>query len=213
MLPVTAMEPFLCRRPKNSSRLFNFLLGSLGIILIGATTSSAKSVPFQIEGPNSTAGGDLFTAEGSNELRASFSISAANDIQLNNYQNQTVSIAPGSTVTLNLQSFTLTDHSTLTLLGDATSTIIINVSEHFSLANSAKIVLAGGLQCDHVFFNVVGTGTKVTLRGKSILVGTLSGTQRRVRLNGHAIVFGTVLAQKLVIRQAAQVIPLPIVSQ
>lgn len=146
-------------------------------------------------------------AEGSGSSALSFP-----DIRLTGYQSQTVASAPGSTVTLNLQNFTLSGHSTLTLLGDATSTFIINVTNQFSLTQSAKVLLSGGLQWDHVFFNVLGPGATVILSGKSILVGSLTASERKVRLDGSAMIYGAVAGRQVVIRQGAQIIPLPVVS-
>jgi hypothetical protein len=156
---------------------------------------------------------DLFASWESSGTGVSSGVGTPTGILLSGHQTQIVSSAPGSTVTLNLQNFILSGHSTLTLLGDATTTFVINVTNQFSLVQNAKVLLSGGLQWSHVFFNVLGTGSSVWLGGKSRLFGTLTANQRTVRLNGHSIVYGAVLAQGLLIRQAAQIIPLPIVSQ
>lgn len=137
----------------------------------------------------------------------------SNDIRLSGYQQKVVNSAPGSTVTLNLQNFVLSGHSTLSLVGDATSTFIINVTNQFSLSQRSKIVLSGGLQWNHVFFNILGTGSTVSLRGRSGLFGILTASQRTVRMTGHALVFGGVFASRVVLRQAAQIIAPPTVSE
>ena len=243
LLPRRKMSSLLRKISKRFSRILTFRLALLGLFLIGATSASANSIPLQVQSSETdsafrTAGAptdlldasqdagqffvsasaagmgrDLFASRESKGTGASFSIASPTDIRLSGYQTQVVPSAPGSTVTLNLQNFVLSGHSTLTLLGDATATFIINVTKQFSLAQSAKIVLSGGIQWNHVLFNVLGTGSVVSLSGKSSLFGALTASQRTVRLNGHAIVYGAVLARQLVIRQAAQVIPLPIVSQ
>lgn len=217
-----------------------FLLGIAAFILIGLTTPRASAVQLQLErfqtpftgGQNETPDvfnnwsfstepqGSLPTDFGLRDLaaadesrRASFNIGAApNDIRLAGYQSQVISSAFGSTVTVNLQNFSLSGHSTLTLLGDSTSTFIINVTNQFSLTQNAKVLLSGGLQWNHVFFNILGTGPTVSLGGKSILVGTLTASQRKVVLSGHAVLYGVVSAQRTLIRQAAQIVTPPIVS-
>jgi hypothetical protein len=189
---------------------------------LASRNTDARSDLF--EGPED--GGRFFTAAGgagpSRDLFAfgdysgtgvGSSIGSPTDLRLSGHQTQIVSSAPGSTVTLNLQNFVLSGHSTLTLLGDATTTFVINVTNQFSLVQSAKVLLSGGIQWNHVFFNALGTGSAVWLGGKSSLFGSVTANQRTVRLNGHAIVYGAVFAQKLVIPQAAQIVPLPIVSQ
>lgn len=137
----------------------------------------------------------------------------SNDLRLGGYQQTTFAAQSGATVTLNLQNFALTGHSTLSLFGDATSTFVINVTNQFSLAQRSRILLSGGIQWDHVFFNVLGTGRVVSLNGKSILSGTLTAAQRTLWISGHAIAYGEVSADKIIFRQAAQVIIPPIVSQ
>jgi Ice-binding-like len=230
------MHPLLGEKPKNFCRS-KFLLGLSASILIGIGTTSAKSISFQIQSSESdaTAGdNDAFDAatgaaqfflgttgsESVPEFLAAqqtnnigFALPSSDSLRLFGHRTQTISSAPGSTVTLDLQTFALRGHSTLTLLGDTTSTFIINVTKQFSLAGNAKVVLSGGLQWNQVFFNVLGTGTTVSLGGKSILFGTLIANQRTVKLNGHASVYGAVFARQLVVHQAAQITAPPVVSQ
>jgi len=226
----------------NRSRCFRLLLTLIVPIVVELSSASAGSLRLQIESsesrfafpdsgslaapnavldPNGLAGSSNFSAlfqdssqsKRTNGLAASFGSLTSNDIRLSGYQQSVIASAPGSTVTVNLQNFALSGHSTLTLLGDATATFIINVTKQFSLAQSAKVVLSGGIQWNHVFFNVLGTGTPVTLSGGTSLAGTLMATQRITKLRDHAIVYGNVFAQSVVIRQAAQIITPPVVSQ
>ena len=151
------------------------------------------------------------TGAGGSNFR--FAASVTNDIRFTGYQSSNLAVAPGSTLTLNLQNFVLSWHSTLSLFGDATASFVINVAGKFSLAQSSKILLSGGLQWDHVFFNVLGTGTVTTLSGKSILSGQLIASQRIVRLSSHALVYGSVSARQVLLRQSAQIILPPVVSE
>jgi Ice-binding-like len=216
----------------NRPRCFRLLLVLIVPIVVGLSSASASSLRLQTDRsedalswgaleareflPDSNLVEDLQTIPDPGEINRSalaISLTASSDIRLSGYQTKTLSCPPGQTITFNLQNFALTGHSTLTLFGDSTATFIFNVAQQFSLAGSGRIVLSGGIQWNHVFFNVLGTGSTVTLSGKSSLIGTLTATQRTVKFNGHAIVYGKALAQKVVIRQAAQIITPPIVSQ
>ena len=121
--------------------------------------------------------------------------------------------APGETVTLNLGNFVLRRNDTFTLQGTSTTNFIINVSGKFLLSNSARIVLAGGVQWNNVFFNVFGRGSVIVLTDQSILHGTLTASKRTVLLEENAIVYGKVIASKVRISGAAQIVQPPIISQ
>jgi hypothetical protein len=229
----------LHRKKSTKLSVFKTLLAWSASIFMGVMSASASAIPFQIGSHDNGLASrdsdgvgtrensqqffndatpigsaeDLFIASSIGRAAVGLNVASGNDIRLSNYQNRTISSAPGLTVTLNLQNFRLIGHSTLTLLGDATATFIINVTNQFSLAQSAKVLLSGGLQWNHVFFNVLGRGPAFSLGGNSVLSGTLTAAQRKVYLNGHAIVYGAVFARQLVVRQAAQIVPLPIVSQ
>lgn len=123
-----------------------------------------------------------------------------------------VSGAPGETVTLDLRNFVLQRNDTFTLQGTSTTTFVINVSGKFSLLNNARIVLAGGVQWNNVFFNVLGRGSVVVLTDQSILHGALTASKRTVRLEENAIVYGKVFAKKVLISGAAQIVLPPVVS-
>jgi Ice-binding-like len=236
------MPSSLYKPSKSFSPTSRLLLVLLGLAFNELTTAQANSMPLQIErssggwvpGGNETPADlpDLLSdaAEFSANTNAAptfqglvalnenhrsgigFSLATSNDIVLSGHQTQLLTSSPGSTVTLDLQNFVLTGHSTLTLVGDTTATFIINVTTQLSLARSAKVVLSGGIQWNHVFFNVLGSGSRVSLGGKSSLFGTLTSGQRTVKLNGHAIVNGKIIASTVLVRQAAQVIEPPVVS-
>jgi ice-binding like protein len=216
----------------NRSRCFRLLLILIVPIVVGLSSASASSLRLQTDGSEDVmaSGGhearEFFTESNPvenfqsipghgeiNQSTVAISLNASSNISLFGYQTKTLSGPPWQTITFNLQNFTLTGHSTLTLFGDSTATLIFNVTQQFSLAGSARIVLSGGIQWNHVFFNVLGSGSAVSLSEKTALSGTLTASQRIVRMTDHAIVYGKVLAQKLAIRQAAQIITPPVVSQ
>jgi hypothetical protein len=135
------------------------------------------------------------------------------NIQLSGNQNMTLMGAPGQTVVLKLQNFTITS-GTLTLQGSSSTNFVLNVTNQFSLSNHAQIILSGGVTWDNVLFNVVGTaGGNVTLAGGSILNGVLMANNRTVDLSGASVVNGEVIANKIKMSGSAKIIHPPVTSQ
>lgn len=133
------------------------------------------------------------------------------NVQLTGKQNLTISGAPGQTVVLKLQNFSISS-GTFTLSGSATTNFVINVSKQFSLTNHAQIILTGGVAWDDVLFNIRGSGTNVTMDGGSVLNGILMANNRTVALSGQATVRGEVVGDKVSLTGGAQVIRPPITS-
>lgn len=127
-------------------------------------------------------------------------------------ENVTLTGAPGQTVVLKLNNFTLTTGS-LTLQGAANTTFVINVSKSFSMTNHSTINLSGGIAWDDVLFNVRGTGTNVTLDGGSTFRGVLMANQRTVSNAGQSSVYGEIVANNIQLSGGAQVIHPPVTSQ
>src|ERR1035437_6687513 len=93
-------------------------------------------------------------------------ITAAFDsIELSQNQNLTLTGAPGENVVLNLENFQMSGDSILTLQGGANTIFTINVTHQFSLADNARIVLAGGVDWSNVLFRVRGRGRAVRFTG------------------------------------------------
>jgi hypothetical protein len=138
--------------------------------------------------------------------------SSSGSISLRGNQSSSIVGAPGETVTLNIRNFVLTAHSTLTLQGTATTSFIINVAKQFSLSGRSRIILSGGLEWDHVFFNVLRRGSVVSLSGNAQLYGTLTATLRTVKMGGHSVVYGAVTAKRILLTGAARIILPPIAS-
>ena len=133
-------------------------------------------------------------------------------IILGGSQNVSILGAPGQTVTLNLRNFVLAGQSTFTLQGTATTSFIINVRKQFSLSGSSRIILSSGVRWDHVFFNVLGRGSVVSIRNRAQLYGTLTARRRTVRLDDYSIVYGAVTARKILVTDSSRIIPPSIVS-
>lgn len=112
-------------------------------------------------------------------------------------------VTSGSKIVLNLQNFVMTS-GTFTLSGTAMTTFIINVKNTFSLNNS-KIVLSGGLTASHVLFNVIGTGSQVSLNQGTSMQGIMLAYNRKLDLSGGKI-FGRAIANQVVITSGGQVI-------
>ncbi len=133
-------------------------------------------------------------------------------INLRGSNNLTLSGAPGESVVLNLRSFAMSGSSTLTLTGSATTTYVINVNRRFSLTDSARIVLSGGLDWNDVVFNVRARGSDVQLGGNAMFQGILLATRRSVQMRGFATVRGEVIADALIMQGTTQINHPPVVS-
>ena len=133
-------------------------------------------------------------------------------VKLRGHHNITITGAPGETVVLSLKNFILKGNSSFTLQGTATTTFIINVRKHFSLRGNSHIDLAG-LQWNQVLFNVVGAGSKVSLRGNSIFDGILMANNRTIEVKGDATVSGEIIGNRLKLRGSSRVLHPSVVSQ
>jgi hypothetical protein len=133
-------------------------------------------------------------------------------ISLGGSQNVSILGAPGQTVTLNLRNFVLAGNSTFTLEGTATTSFIINVTRRFSLSGSSRIILSSGVLWDHVFFNVLGRRSIVSLSSRAQLYGTLTAIQRTVSMDDYSIVYGAVTARRILLTEYARIILPSIVS-
>lgn len=116
------------------------------------------------------------------------------NVKLSSGQN--ITIAGSGRVILSLNNFMISS-GTFTLAGTAGTCYIINVSNQFSLSNSARIVLGTGILPQDVLFNVRGTGTQVNVGGNSQFNGILLATQRTVSITGSASVTGEVIANSV----------------
>ena len=118
---------------------------------------------------------------------------------------QNITITGSGQVVLKLSNFIISS-GTFTLAGNAGTNYVINVSNQFSLSNSAKIILAAGISPTNVLFNIRGTGTQVTLSGSSTFNGVLLATKRSVALSGASQVNGEVIANSVNISGQARII-------
>lgn len=134
------------------------------------------------------------------------------DLSLEGGQMQTIAGAPGETVVLNLRRFELNGGSTLTLSGTATTNFIINVKGQFSLLGNSQIVLAGGLDWNNVLINVRGKGPDVRIAGQSNLPAILMANQRTVRVRDQAMVQGEIIANRIMLTGASQIVHPPVTS-
>jgi choice-of-anchor A domain-containing protein len=124
-----------------------------------------------------------------------------------------MTITGSGCVVLKLTDFTLNNKDTLTLQGTAGTAFIINVSNHFSLTDQAKIVLSGGVSSSDVLFNVRGTGGgDVKLDKQSRFTGILMANQRDVAVKDDAVATGEIIANHIDLTHNAQVIHPPTVS-
>ena len=191
------------------------LLATAGLVVLFPTFSVAddqvwtKSINLTGNAAFTRSTADLVLAIDASALS---DLGSSGSISLRGNQSSSIVGAPGETVTLDIRNFVLTGHSTLTLQGTATTSFIINVTKQFSLSGHSRIILSGGLRWDHVFFNVLGRGSLISLSGKAQLYGTLTAVQRTVKMGGHSVVYGAVTAKRILLTDAARIIPPPIVS-
>jgi hypothetical protein len=148
------------------------------------------------------------TSDSASAFAATRSLTGVN---LSGHKQITVTGAPGEAVVLKLQNFRLAGNATFTLQGTGTTAFIINVTKKFSLSDRSSIVLSGGLTWDNVLFNVRG-GSSVALSDHSTFAGMLMVNNHAVKMSGHAIVHGQVIANRVLLSDAAQVIYPPVVS-
>ena len=124
--------------------------------------------------------------------------------------NQDLTLTESGDTVLNLRSLVI-DGGTLTLEATAGTAITINVRNQFSLTDAARIVLAGGLQCSDVTFNILGRGRSVKIREQSMLSGTINALHRTVRVSEQSLVVGWVHAKRIRLLSGGMIIP-PVVS-
>lgn len=110
-------------------------------------------------------------------------------------QNYNYSLT-GTLTVLKLTDFAMSG-GTFTLMGTAAQSIIINVTNNFSLTAAAKIVLSGGMDWDNVLFNVVGKGNVVSFDQASSMRGILLATQRTIRMKNGSRVSGEVIGNTI----------------
>jgi hypothetical protein len=122
-----------------------------------------------------------------------------------NHSSLTITGSANEKVVLRLTDFVLTNNSILTLSGTATTSFIINVTETFSLRSNSHISLVN-VPASNVLFNILGTGSTVSLRGGSTLPGTLLALNRKVRIRGGSQVVGTVIANQVKITKHSSVL-------
>ena len=111
-------------------------------------------------------------------------------------RNTSLTLNGSGRVVMKLTDFALSGSAILTLQGSAATEYVINVNKKFTLANTSKVVLAGGITYDNVVFNIRGTGA-ATLADSSILDGVILATKRTVNLSNQAQVLGVVVANKV----------------
>jgi choice-of-anchor A domain-containing protein len=116
-----------------------------------------------------------------------------------------LTITGSDCVVLKLTDFVLSGSSTFTLQGTAGTSFIINVTGQFSLSGSSKIVLGLGINPQDVLFNIRGTGSQVSLSGRTRLSGILLATKRTVSI-GPATVQGEVIANAVSLHSGGRVV-------
>lgn len=97
--------------------------------------------------------------------------------------NVTITGGPGLNV-ITAARIELDGAESLTLVGSASSTFIINVADRFKLKDRSAIVLDGGLAGNNVFFNIVGTADS-SIESGSLAVGTIIAQNAKLKIKGE----------------------------
>jgi Ice-binding-like len=82
----------------------------------------------------------------------------------------------------------------------AASIPLLNLGKQFSLRDTSRIVLAGGVQWNNVLFNIRGRAGAVALSGNSSFAGILMANRRTVQVADGAGLTGEVIANRFVIK-------------
>jgi choice-of-anchor A domain-containing protein len=88
----------------------------------------------------------------------------------------------------------LAGHSALEIDGSESDTFIINVLGAFSVSGGANITLHGGLRPENVLFNVVGSGSDLSLSGNGEISGMLLAINRGVSVTGNGRLKGALMS-------------------
>jgi Flp pilus assembly protein TadG len=115
-------------------------------------------------------------------------------INLSNNGRLTINGSAGRTV-LVLTRLTLSNNAVLTLNAPAAGSFVIRDSGNFSLGNSSRVDLTGGITEDKVTFIRTGTGA-VSLSNNSILNGNILSLNGAISLSNNAAVNGVLVSGK-----------------
>jgi hypothetical protein len=121
------------------------------------------------------------------------------------HSSLTITGGASEKIVLRLTDFVLMNNSIFTLSGTATTSFIIDVTGAFSLRSNSHISLVN-VPASNVLFNILGTGSTVSLRGESTMAGILLALNRNVRIRGGSQVVGTVIANQVKITKHSSVL-------
>jgi cysteine-rich repeat protein len=110
-------------------------------------------------------------------------------------QVETVLSFDSGTSTLAVDRLELAPGTTLRLVGEGDSTVVIQLGGELLLGSGARVVLDGGLRHDHVLWNANGADGAITLADRAELAGTLLAPGRAVSLGCGARVSGALHAE------------------
>lgn len=116
-----------------------------------------------------------------------------NAINLGQGQSATITGASGTNV-LSLSSLEMGQDTTLTLNAPAGSNFVINISGEARIGNTARILLAGGINSANVVLNFTGTDGQVLVQYSSLVNGTILAPYRtNVHIDHTTVVNGAVI--------------------
>jgi len=159
------------------------------------TPSLATDLLMNQAAPDAFAASTFSSTKPTNTVGAFATGFTLSNTTLNQSTNVSLS-APGSKVVLNLTDFILTGGATFNIAGDESTSLVINVSGTLSLVGG-KVTLGTGVLPGNVVFNVIGTGTAVTLTSAAIYNGILLAPGRQANLTTGSLLNGTLIASRV----------------
>jgi hypothetical protein len=138
-----------------------------------------------------TLSSNISLLSGTTNFTSNFSLSGGNVIGSNS--SFTITATNNDPVVLKLTDFVL-NHSSLTLIGSASSRFIIDIGDDFALSNGSLVTFNGQLNPKNVIFNI---GDTAAMSGASQFNGILLANNSAVAFSGGSAVFGEVIGKSI----------------
>ncbi len=102
-------------------------------------------------------------------------------------------VVAGALNVFKLTSLQVSSSAKLLIPGDASTTVVINVSGTFRVKRLGRIQVTGGMLAERLIINVSDPGGTATLERDARMDGTLLAVERDISIGSHAIVNGAVI--------------------
>jgi choice-of-anchor A domain-containing protein len=123
-------------------------------------------------------------------------------INIGKWQSASITGSAGVNV-LDLSSLEMGENTTLTLSAPAGGSFVLNVSGEMRIGNTAKILVAGGLDASNVVLNFTGASGQVLVQYTSVVDGTILAPYRtNVHVDHTSVIDGAVVGDGAVMEFA-----------